>query len=104
MPEEWHPDYEGMTWLLDWLEGRVYKGHNVVRVAMMEAVVEGATPPSLPNDVYDFTYRVLTKHRVVGLAPYVGRSFVYMWYVGVDNFGNVIASSAHVEHAGSRFA
>ncbi|HET6291005.1 MAG TPA: hypothetical protein VFG15_30210 [Amycolatopsis sp.] len=44
------------------------------------------------------TSYLLVKRKAFGMAPYVGRRFVYVWYFATDELGRAIASDARIAH------
>ena len=94
-PLEWHPFYRDKTWLLDWLERRgPYGKLHDIRIPIVRRV----RPADIESPTQDATMNVLimSRHRCVGPAPYVGRPFVYTWNVGVDNLGRCIAGESRI--------
>lgn len=99
MPLEWHPYYRNRTHLLDWLEGNDRSlPDDTIRIPIVSRRIYFS--PEIEQSAMDMmpSYKVLTltKHKAVGWAPYVGRPFVYVWYVGVDNLGRQIAGDLHI--------
>jgi hypothetical protein len=46
-----------------------------------------------------FDVGVITRYKMAGPAPYVGRPFCYWWWVGVDQLGRAIcADDVHLKH------
>lgn len=104
MPLEWHPAYQDRPWLLDWVEGRApgYPRDQIVlpvlrklRLATFDAISDAI--PSMDTAVKTMTMR---RERCHGFAPYVGRPFVYEWWVGIDDLGRMIAGEARIEYSG----
>jgi hypothetical protein len=85
-PLDWHPWYRDKTWLLDWLEGRSGPGYQI-RIPVLGRItaVFGLTTDDLYPAVLDHREIIITRRKAAGPAPYVGRPFVYSWWVGVDN-------------------
>jgi hypothetical protein len=91
-PLEWHPWYRDKTHLLDWLE-RGQQHNYLVPVSRRARFCEGGS-------VYPDTIScaALTKRRAFGLAPYVGRPFVYTWWIATDQQGRSIAGGSRIEY------
>jgi hypothetical protein len=100
-PLEWHPYYRNRTWLIDWLEGRgPYANNPTLRIpvlpsmaTLMRSALRGEPEPDLVPMPRTLT---LTRSRAVGLAPHVGRPFVYEWQVATDDLGREIASDSRI--------
>lgn len=93
-PLEWHPAYRDRTWLLDWLEGR----HGLTNHQIVLPIKPAPTIASYldnPDGLGNGTV-ILTRHWAMGWAPYVGRPFVYMWFVAFDNLGRSIAGESRI--------
>ena len=96
-PLEWHPAYRDHAWLLDWLEGCGEQPTHAIRFPIFKRIRladfdrDPVIAEALPT-------RTLTKHKVRGLAPYVGDPFVYRWYFAVDELGRTIAGDAHIQY------
>jgi hypothetical protein len=100
-PLEWHPYYRDRTWLLDWLNGDgSLGGHNTLRIPVM-APIRLPTPDAL-YPVEPMTSLTMTRYKAMGPAPYVGRPFVYVWWVGVDDYGRSIASDSRIAYTDGR--
>lgn len=97
-PLEWHPAYRGKTWLLDWLEQTgPYADLYTIKLPVMRPLKFTTAVEPEPDTIVDHVI-TMTRHKATGLAPYVGRPFVYLWYVGVDNLGRAIASDSHIAY------
>lgn len=79
MPGEVHPAYTGHRWLVDWLDGGTPLASDHVRIPIPD-------PITLPRP----DTHVMTRRKAWGPAPYVGRPFVYQWYVGEDELGRMV--------------
>lgn len=51
--------------------------------------------PIVPDEIRAHT---LTKQKAQALAPYVGRPFIYRWYVAIDELGRMIAGEARIHY------
>lgn len=100
-PLEWHPAYAGHTHLLDWLQDTgPDAGYSTLRIPVLPSLTKrlladlrGDPEPAgvpLPEEI------VLTKHSAVGLAPYVGRPFIYKWRVATDHLGRAVAGDSWI--------
>jgi hypothetical protein len=100
-PLEWHPWYRDRTWLLDWLNGTGRWANDLtLRVPVLPSMrslwrAALAGEPE-PDPVPMPTTLTLTRYKAVGLAPYVGRPFVYRWYVARDELGREIAGESRI--------
>lgn len=99
-PLEWHPAYRDQTWLLDWLKGDTgYPRDHIV----FPLYVSGDGPFDSPRDdaplpIPPMQTITMCKHQAWGPAPYVGRPFVYVWTVGVDDVGRAIAGESSIQY------
>lgn len=84
LPLERHPFYDDKTWLI----GLLAEGGAAVEYVQAGNLLE-------PGDVERL---LITKQRVVALAPYVGDPFYYEWIVGTDNYGRQIATDSRIVH------
>lgn len=84
-----HPAFEHMTWLDDWLK-EPYRPY--IGIVMNRS-------PAYVEDV-ECTDVLMKKSTAMGLAPYVGRPFVYVWTVGTDQFGREVAGDARIQYMG----
>lgn len=51
-----------------------------------------------------FGVGVITRYKMAGPAPYVGRPFCYWWWVGIDQLGRAIcADDVHLKHTVSEW-
>lgn len=98
-PLEWHPAYRSHTWLLDWLEGR--RGEYptpVIQFPILKPLRFKPYDPDAPIVPDEIRAHTLTKQRARGLAPYVGRPFMYCWNVATDELGRTIAGEAQIRY------
>lgn len=94
-PLEWHPAYRGQTWLLDWIEGRGERRADIVKVQILKPI--RLQDYDREPDVTDIlSTRTLTKRKARGLAPYVGRPFIYRWYFAADELGRAVAGDVQI--------
>jgi len=102
-PGVMHPAFEQWPILKDWIEGRgeLADRYNVKYPIMPPVRFSFEPEPEPIGPGCDIG--VITKHKCAGLAPYVGRPFVYWWWVGVDQLGRAIASEARIKHTISEF-
>lgn len=99
MPLEWHPAYAGRTELIDWLnEIGPYAKLWDLKIAEPSQSVLATYGQQEPIAGPSFRVKVLTRQRCVGLAPYVGKPFVYEWNAAVDELGRGIAGESHIEY------
>lgn len=97
LPLEWHPAYDGDTWLRDWLNGRgPHRDQCTVFVSRVIATpaVDYMSPAELYPTTIEQRHWTLTRHRCGGPAPYVGRPFRYEWMVGIDELGRGVAGES----------
>lgn len=92
MPGETHPAYAAhRAALVHWLDtpGHPYGRHMRVPFSrgLLAAWEPGPVDVTTPNPVI----QTLTRRTAHGPAPYVGRPFVYQWYVGEDDLGRMVA-------------
>lgn len=93
-PLEWHPAYRDKTDLLDWLDDPTQ--YPVVQVPLMGYPrIRLADLPIVSGTIEVHT---LTKQRAQGLAPYIGRPFIYRWTVATDQLGRSIAGESRIEY------
>ncbi len=95
-PLEWHPAYRDRTWLIDWLEGKTaeYPADRILLpILPVLRLFERGLDPTYPQSAGTL---VLTKRKAWGWAPYVGRPFVYVWYVATDDLGRSIAGESRI--------
>lgn len=89
-PLEWHPFYRDKTYLLDWLKPN---GSQVIRVPI---------PPVIRLDMPESedgpNIATLTKQRAWAQAPWTERPYVYLWYVGTDQWGRSIAGEPEARY------
>jgi len=95
-PLEWHPAYRRHTDLLAWLDDP--KGYPAVQVPFLEPPRVTADDPADPIKDTKIRVHTLTKQRAQGLAPYVGRPFIYRWTVATDQVGRSIAGESRIEY------
>jgi hypothetical protein len=93
-PGEVHPAYAQQARILSaWLNDRGGRDHlNVHRQPPMTfdfGPQLGAAPPD---------HWLLTRRKAHGPAPYVGRAYVYAWYVGEDSLGRMVAGDAWIQY------
>lgn len=102
-PLEWHPYYRDMTWLLDWLHGQGQYGQlHDIRIPRPVNLVASMRPDELYPSQPDPEPIVMTRHRAVGPAPYVGDPFHYEWPVGRDHLGRYIAGEMRMVYERGR--
>jgi hypothetical protein len=96
-PLEWHPAYRGHTQLLDWLEGDSIEDRFVLPVMVRARVgyYQADAPVVIPKT---FKAHTLVKREAQGLAPYVGRPFIYRWMVAVDELGRGVGGESRIVH------
>lgn len=95
-PLEWHPAYRDKTWLLDWLNGTGRFAHlHTIRVPITPQIRIEVRDPD-PFTIEEIRFHTLVRKRAFGQAPYVGRPFIYVWRVGVDELGRSIASDSRI--------
>lgn len=85
--------------ILDWLDGLAFPGQFLnlpVAVPSVRSFI--AFNPDAPVEVSPMRVRTMRKQRGVAPAPYVGRPYVYWWWVGIDDHGRA-AGSAHTHRA-----
>lgn len=92
MPLEWHPAYAGITYLAEWLDSTDQAIRFPVIMGSYVEETDGYVQPPLPRT------RTLTKQKCVGLAPYVGRPFLYEWHAACDELGRWIAGEARIRY------
>jgi hypothetical protein len=96
-PLEWHPAYEDRPWLMDWLNGQGPSGrHPVIKLSMMRGLEWGHMDRHRSSSLSGT--RLLRRQQCWALAPYVGREFVYIWSVAVDELGRAIAGEAGIQY------
>lgn len=95
MPLEWHPAYLDKPWLMDWLD-RDDKSFSIqIPIYNRRGILA-----YWDSDPLTLTPRIetLTKRKVGALAPYVGRPFIYVWFVATDSLGRSIAGESWIEY------
>lgn len=92
IPLEWHPFYGEHAGLLDWLNQP--GGSHAVMVARTEPM--RITAIDLDPMAADPEPWMLSKRKAFGLAPYVGRPFVYAWQFATDQLGRAIAGESRI--------
>lgn len=90
-PGEWDPYYNGEEWLREWLRE---SGRPDIRIPVMPTMRWTAAPELFSAEPP--AVLTMTKRKAYGPAPYVGRPFVYVWHVGVDNLGRQIAGESQI--------
>jgi hypothetical protein len=93
-PGSVHPAYAAhATSLLNWLD-ELTSDH--VEVAFPTSPTWSPDPDLYPPET---KRQVLTRRKAYGLAPYVGRPFVYVWPVAVDSLGRQVAGrQTRIQH------
>ncbi|GAA3878157.1 hypothetical protein GCM10022243_48550 [Saccharothrix violaceirubra] len=93
-PLYWDPRYRDQPELWDWLESdyQVYDSADPRRLWRIP------TTPDTPTVRAPRPRFRLEKRLRVRPAPYVGRAFVYAWYVGVSLAGRCVASEVWREY------
>jgi hypothetical protein len=96
-PLEWHPAYRDRTGLIDWLNetGPMAKSNHVVLPVMPRIRFLAGPEPDL--SMINRTI-ILTRRRAFGLAPYVGRPFVYEWWFATDELSRGIAGESRMAY------
>lgn len=74
-PGEWHPAYADRADLAEWLRRGQPEPH-----------------PPLTHG------RTILRRRAWGAAPFVGRPFCYVWWVGTDDLNRQITSEATIRY------
>jgi hypothetical protein len=92
-PLEWHPAYRDRPWLIEWLNDPTETEINLAAARRPRFEKYDPDEP-VPDSAPSFPILRLTKSRARGSAPYVGRPFVYEWFVAHDEHGRFIASEA----------
>lgn len=93
-PLECHPYYRGSNY--DHLKRMLFDD---LRPTNVKFPVSHRPNPTIEVDTTISLQRlVLTKRKVLGLAPFVGKPFVYIWYVATDQYGRSIASDSHIHY------
>ena len=98
-PLEWHPYYRNKTHLLDWIEGRAtgYDSDSIrIPIISRRIYFSPEIEMETANYMPDLKVITMTRHKAIAPAPYVGRPFCYVWYVGVDNLGRQIAGDCKI--------
>jgi len=95
-PLEWHPAYREWerTGLIHWInehDNYQYRIHVPFPLRVNSWV-------NNPSEVDQWTELVLTKHKAYGWAPYVGKPFIYVWYVAIDQFNRWISGESWIEY------
>lgn len=94
-PPQTHPYYADKPWLLDWVEGRgLYAQSDTVNLPVFPTLrpdADTVDPSALP-----LRRITVTRRMVIARAPYVGRPFIYMWPVGVDNLGRCLVGESRL--------
>lgn len=98
-PLEWHPAYRDHTWLLDWLEGRSEFRQDAVQIPFVSPMRLEPYDPGAPIVPDVIRAHTLTKRKAIGLAPYVGRPFVYFWSFAIDDLGRAVAGDTRIRYA-----
>jgi len=96
LPNECHPYYERQrNFIRDWLDGFTFPNRNELFVlnTRRQSLHAGETA-YYPTETENDRKLVLTRGKCVGLAPYVGREFVYMWHIAVDKYGRTVSGEA----------
>jgi hypothetical protein len=85
----WFERYRGM--IVRWLDDP--QGYPAFEVPVLPVVrwMDDLSPTAVGLSAV-----MLTKKKAVGLAPYVGRPFVYLWFVGVDQYGRQVAGNSRI--------
>lgn len=97
IPGECHPFYFRNGFVLDWINGLsdVAGDHLLIpKPVNLARLIAGPSDPEPWNVAQDVI--TLTRRVCYGLAPYVGRPFVYRWNVAVDDLGRAVATDAHI--------
>jgi hypothetical protein len=101
---EWHPAYREQTWLLDWLDGKLFGGGPSVNVPLGRRPRLVLHEPSLDELLAEQPDRItLQRQKAHGKAPYVGRPFVYVWHCATDNLGRGIAGESKIVYTDDGF-
>lgn len=95
-PGEWHPAYQCdalAAALRDFLESSM---STTLRLPFPPPCRFPAAVEPLVPELGELPCHVLTKRKVMGPAPYVGRPFVYVWRCAIDELGRAVAGPAHI--------
>ncbi|HEX5494188.1 MAG TPA: hypothetical protein VFX70_06390, partial [Mycobacteriales bacterium] len=100
-PGRCHPYYAQNGAVLDWINGLTFEDSHVLCVpkpppSLARLITEtnfDTEPPTASQDVI-----TLTRSYCAGLAPYVGRPFVYRWAVAKDGLGRTVAGEMHIHY------
>jgi hypothetical protein len=96
-PLEWHPYYRHLTHLLDWLnEDGSFAKHDSIHVPHLRFHRIQTNKDDNDNSIIETL--TLTRRKAAGLAPYVGKPFIYEWNIGIDRYGRQIAGESHIKY------
>jgi len=102
-PNEVHPAYEWRhAWLAGWLNTPNHPYGRYLRIPI-PSPIRLNDPGELDPDCDVLRTHTLTKRKALGRAPYVGRAFVYLWYIGEDELGRMVAGDARIEYIESEW-
>lgn len=91
-PDTCHPAYAGREDLRDWLLHGPYRDIKIPAARSLRAFDDDPLEPVTESIII----RTMTRRKAWGYAPYVGRPFVYVWPVGVDDLGRHISGPSAI--------
>lgn len=95
-PGELHPAYE--PWratVTEWLDYPARQSYLSIHMTVPSTLAGQTDPTHVP----DVRRHLLARRVAWGKAPYVGRAFVYVWDVGVDELGRMVGGEATLEYS-----
>jgi hypothetical protein len=93
-PESCHDFYKQSQWIRDYLDTKEVQSSAICVAERNRSVV------SILDDSYHDPYHIFTVaiKTAWGIAPYVGRPFVYTWNYITDHEGRSAAGKAHIHY------
>jgi hypothetical protein len=84
------PFYANKLWARDWVAGRGQYDPTRIKIPVEQA------PSATLGGYEDYQVITLIRHKCAGMAPYVGEPFMYVWYMGIDDYGRSICSDSEI--------
>jgi hypothetical protein len=95
-PLDCHPAYADMPWIREWVEGKSFKTQ-----ALRIPVIQRPRLEMIETDPFHpeiLKQRMMERHKIWGIAPYVGDPFVYVWFCGVDDLGRHVCGDSEIHY------
>ncbi len=85
--------------VIDWINNKgPFVGMYEFRVPVMPVVHLSFLTADVTRAEPGYKVLRLQKSKAWGVAPYVGRPFVYMWHMATDDYGRHVCSDAWIHY------